>query len=667
VLGLPTFPVTPTNVAPNTTTAALGAPSTRKFNGLLTLADTLHHLPKHAVPGTWTSLPAPLASAGMPTISDIAVLNRRDALIVYVPAVKGAADYRAYLYDASKVTFKSTPNGTQPRGAVLACAGYRQRFERNIDALQSGTAEFLPVVHRELIQAIEVPGLVADGNYKVVVEALASPCPFPGVMGHTDASIPLAEGGAQSVRSFNDVKALYGNEILNGQGSSLADYTTRSARADTPRPAEPVGQPVPPNDPNIPADPVVLARSAIAVTRPAADEATNGPIFDVGSNAVFDDFGSDGIMSSFKTESRSEGAGLVSGGQFGDWFFWTIAVQQAISASGGYENGNDPKGVQVWRRHGRLYTTFGDWAQDVLGAVYFTSTKTLPQQLDASKYVHSLFRIDSGASQRRYWHWFMCGGATREELVDPVTRIPRARPVAQPFFYLPAGPKLDYGFNPTAPVLGEAKTQYHDKECLNLIQLGSGWNWGAPGGYAKTTWFDEPHSELHAFINPAGVEHGIINLKPAGWNDGDVDGGSGMPWRVNAQKQATQPMFEPFDQQAPLTHFDVFVRPDRVVFYINGRQSFCSDLSDRPLTMKYGLIGYGNVLYHSSAEITTNYVGQVQDQKAVGGSFHYVMNTPFTDTRIWDAVGHSEKIDIPTPQFTFDPALCFKPQSIAVR
>lgn len=611
-------------------------------------------MPKHAIPATWTTLPGPLASTGAPTISDIAVLNRRDALIVYVPAVQGAADYRAYIYDASKVTF----SGTQPRGAVIACAGFRQRFERNIDALLSNTLNFVATKTREVIQAIEVPGMVADGNYKVVVEALASPCPFPGVMGHTNATVPLFNSGSFAIRSFNDVKALYGNEIINGQGSTLTDY--KVVGADHSAPAETVGLAVSPTDAKMPADPLVIARSAITVTRPAADEALNGPIFDVGSNATFDDFGSDAIMTSFARETRSEGAGLVSGGQFGDWFFWTVAVQQALTGSGSIEDGNNPKGVQVWRRHGRLYTTFGDWGQDVLGAVYFASAKTQPQQLDTTKYVHSFFRVNSGASQRRYWHWFMCGAATRDELADPLTHTPRGRPVAQPFFYAPGG------MNPSAPMLGEAKTPYHDKECLNLIQLGAGWNWGPPSNVLSATWFDEPHSELHAFINPEGVERGIINLKPDGIQDFDTDAKGGMLWRLNAQKQAMQPMFEPFDQEAPLTHFDVFVRPDRVIFYVNGRQAWCGDLSDRPLTMKYGLIAYGNVLYHSSAEITTNYLGQTQDTEAVGGSTHYVMNTPWADTRIWDAVGHSEKIDIPT-QFNFDPGACFKPKSSAVQ
>jgi hypothetical protein len=76
--------------------------------------------------------------------------------------------------------------------------------------------------------------------------------------------------------------------------------------------------------------------------------------------------------------------------------------------------------------------------------------------------------------------------------------------------------------------------------------------------------------------------------------------------------------------------------------------------------MKYGLISYGSVLYHSGAEVGESYLG------GHGGTTHYLMNTPWADTRAWDLVGHAEKIDIPT-QFKFDPATCFKPGSTAVR
>jgi hypothetical protein len=638
------FPQAPNVVMPGTTAAALGHPSATKVNGIKTILDTLHHMPRHAIPATWASLPSQLT--GLPSISDIAILNRGDAAIIYVPAVKDAADYRAYIVD-STVSF----SGSQPRNAVIACAGYRQRFARNVNHVIPGAAA--NPLARELIQALEVPGLVNNGSYTIIVEALSTPCPFPGVMAHTNANIPLTGSGPSSFpyRSFNEVKTLYGNEILNGQGSALNDYTV--SKENGALPAEQLGRPVAPDDARAPADPQVIARSAIVITRPAADESENAPIFDVGPNSVFEDFASDGIMTSLKQETRSQGAGLAVSGKFNDWYFWTMRVQPAFDQNNNWEGSTNPKAVQVWQRHGRLYTTFADMAQDVMGGVYFASTKSMPQQLDTSQYVHSMFRIDSGASNRRYWHWLMCGANTAEELVDPATHIPRILPIGTGFFQDPTG------YNPSSNHDGEPLTQYHEKECLGLAQIGGAWIFGTPQD-AQPGWFDAPHSNLHAMIHPAGTRQGVINLKPSGIPDGDTNAQGGMGWRLNANKHPTSPMFEPFDQQAPLTHYDIFVRPDRVIFYVNGRQAWCGDLSERPLTMKYGLIAYGNVLYHSGAENSEAYVG------GTGGAFHYIMNTPWADTRIWDLVAHSQKIDIPT-QFAFNPATCFKPASTQAR
>jgi hypothetical protein len=653
---------------------ALGEPSASIINGLALIRDTLHHTPKTAVDATLGTFPPKLANAAMSTIPNIKVLNRRDAAIIYVPNVAGAADYRAYIYDSTKVTFA----GAQPRGAVVACAGYRQRYVRGFDSL--GRNYPVPAVtKRELMQAIEVPGLVLDGNYNIIVEALATPCPFPGILAHTSATLPLSDvagGGTFSYYSFSEMLSTYGNEILNGQASSLTDYKVIAPIKPRPypvRPAEPVGLPVRFNSTVAPADPTVIARSVITVTRPAADEAVNAPIFDVGPNSHWDDFSTNAIMTTLRPPvgagKRAEGAGHVSEGKFGDWFFWTIGLQPAYQSgsSGPVESGNNPKSAQVWSRHGRLYNTFADWSQDIWGSMMFSSTKSRPQKLDTTKYVHSFFRVDSSATQRRYWQWTMCGGATQAELVDMTTGIPLARPVGQPHFYDFWEGSAISGKNPSRAMteLGETQQPWHNKECLTLLQIGDYYK-NSPSG-AASSWFDEPHSALRVFIHPAGTAKGTINLKPAGIVDNYADGEGGMYWRLDASKKPLQPMFEPFDQLAPLSHYDMFVRSDRIIFYINGRQAWCGDLSDRPLTMKYGYISYGSLLYHSSAAIETEYVGvEGYPGQPVGGNFHTVMNTPWANVSTWDAVGHSENLDIPS-QFTFDPARCHKPKSMVTK
>ena len=682
-------------VMPGTSATALGPPSGFQFNGLGLVTDALHHGPKHAVAPHWSPLPAALAAEGKPSIPNVTSLNRRDAVILYVPNVQGAADYRAYVYDPSTVTYTGPINGTlQPRGAVISCAGFRQRYTRSWDATYgayAGQPGIVPVTHRELLQEVEVPGLLNDGTYMIVIEALSSPCPFTGTPAHTPATIPIwweynVGGDNQTLdfRSFGEMRTLYGNEILNGQGSALTDYkAVHASSCTTPgpacvpadsAPAELLGRAVPPDDPTFPADPVVIARSVVAITRPAADEALNAPLFDVGSNAAWDDFAapiggsSNAIMTSLHHETRLEGAGAVGGGQFGDEYYWVYGAQLA----NGDSSSDNPLGVQVWQRHGRRYTTFSDFGQDIWTNVEFSSTKTKPLRLDPTntKYVHSFWRVNSGAAQRRYWTWELCGAATRDELVDPATNIPAAhfRVTGQPFYF-----SQDGGDNPSAQRLeANPDPNYRAKECLGLLQIGAYWYWGPPPGHDASTWIDEPHSELRAFIHPADLDYGVINLKPANMGDGDGDSDAnppdhGMLWRLDANRQPTRPMFEPFDQDGVLTHYDAFVRPDRVVLFINGRQAFCADLSDHPLTMQYALPVYGNVLYHSTADIPTSYVGLENFIGAAGGSFNYVMNTPWTTTAIWDAIGQSEMIDIP-PQFsTFDANACFKPASWLAR
>jgi hypothetical protein len=605
-----------------TTPIALGAPSSASFNGLGIALDPLHRVAKHAVVASRITPPSSLN--GLPHIPDVRLLARRDALIVYVPNVAGAADYRAYAIN-NAVSFQ---NGA-PRGAVVACAGYRQYPWKRPSSLAI----------RELLQSLELPGLRGAGRYQLVVEAIAEPCPFTGLLGHSSATLPTnimptlesATGGTVPIVGFTDVQQRYGNEILNGQGAS-SDWVMQSGQKR--------GQPA------LARDPSVIARSVLQVTLPFPDETQNAPIIDVGNNSHFDDFGTDAIATGLTSNPDYQfGDQRAVQGAFGDWFVWGNGAQAAQN-----DPTDNPKGVQIWQRHGRLYTTFGDWAQDVMADIHFASRKTKPLELDQSRYLHSFFRVDSSASDRRYWHWMLCGAATREELVDN-TNTPLLRPILDPFFY------EDNGINPTSRHGNEAAKPNHNQECLQILQLGGLFAPTVPNGAL------EPQHSLVAIINPKGRARGVINLTPTGF---DNFGTAAQFWRQTPTGGYASPLLEPFDQQAPLTHFDVFTRPDRTVLFINGRQAACWDYSQRPLEMKFGLPIYGSVLYHSDAEYSEKYRPQPANGFPANGLYHYMMNTLAADTRVWDAVGHSQKIDIPA-LFDFNPALCFAPATMAIR
>jgi hypothetical protein len=621
--------VTATFVASGATgpAAKLGDPSATPFNGIVAVLDRWHRVPKHAVPAVTAPMPAPLSGASLPYLSDINVLSRRDALIVYVPNIAGAADYRAYAVK-SGVTFVDSVNGRQPRGAVIACAGFRRHFYEPVPTPNGQRT-------RELMQALELPGLVNDGSYTIIVEALKTPCPYTGHPGHTDALLSDNANKWGDIKSPQTVLQAYGNEIINGQGARTA-WANRNSSA-------PLGLAVPPDSSEFPKDPVVIARSALSLTLPAADETINAPIIDVGPNAMFDDFEKDLSMAGvvYPDPWHNYPLGTIPG----EWAFWGAGLE---AAEGQGYGAPAFRGMQVLQRHGRLYNTFGDWEQGVLGTMSFSSLKTLPQQLDDTKYLHSFFRVNSDATPRRYWSWTLCGGATREELVDVQTRMPRIRPLTFPNMMW-AGAD-----NPTVRGVDQpADPSRYNKECLQIAQIGGAEaHWPRDGG-------DRAASSLVTVLFPAGTESGIVGLGTANSGGGGDNGfSSGYFWRLDSAGNRAGPLIEPFDQLSPLTHFDIFLRRDRLLIFINGRQGICVNLKPRPLTMKYGLVTYGNVLYHSSAE-----VGQIEDADA--SDSQYRLNTPISDTRAWDAIGHAERIDIPS-QFVVDESTCFAPMSTAV-
>jgi hypothetical protein len=647
--------------------AAVGAPSTTIFNGLMTIADPSAHTPIHAVAGAVGTMPSALATDNLPYIPNLKVLARGDAIILYFPSVAGAADYRAYAV-TSDVSYVSASNGKQPRGAVIACAGFRQHSYQS--AVNGGYHT------RELLQAIELPGFINPGDYTIVVEATTSPCPFVGMPAHTDAQITMANDGTTNVfhkadpanykysgipmavfKSFETMKQQYGNEIINGQGSAIA-WPTRATAAK-------IGAAVPANDATFPSDPKAVARSAIAVRMPFFDESVNAPIFDVGVHSIFEDFAIDAMVAPTAIGKNPDYAGfngftmnpLFSLGN--EWQFWGRFMQPA-DAIPGTANGTlwttqALLGTQVFTRHGRLYTTFGDTNQDVGGSLSFSSTRVPVVTMDNQKYIHSMFRLNSEATHRRYWYWTMCGGATGAELFDTATGQYKIRPL---LFETSFGPG---GNNPSIPdghTLASTSTANDAvgiaKECLSITEE------ARPEAPFRTDGSAQTSAVIRAQIHPANKSHGIIALGNTSSDSPVVSGTSslGFRFKVDAKGNRVGPMIEPFDQLQPLVHYDVFVRRDRLVVFINGRQGFCVDLSDIPLTMNYAMIGYGDLLYHSAIEWQ-----ELSDSAANKDPqlYQYQLNTPIATSRIWDVVAHADMIDVPAQFATFDPTLCRKP------
>ena len=103
---------------------------------------------------------------------------------------------------------------------------------------------------------------------------------------------------------------------------------------------------------------------------------------------------------------------------------------------------------------------------------------------------------------------------------------------------------------------------------------------------------------------------------------------------------------------APRTAYDIYIRRDRVIMYVNGEQRLCNDFPSVALTMAEGALGYGQVLYHSSAE-RLEFSRGYNDRT---GQLYYLSNTPFVDVRTWDNVGYQEGVGSPAD---FDDSVCY--------
>ncbi len=678
------------------TPATLGCPSTTLFDGLTIIPDQETHLPRHAVPFAAAAFPSAFSQqTALPYIPNVYALLRQDTLLIYVPPVAGAADYVAYAVNAPGRTVSfaapgATVNGVknnssfvQPRGAVVACAGYRNH---NYEAKVVNGHHV-----RELNQQIELPGFVANGNYTVIVEATASPCPYVGMQASVDATVTavnMANSNGLSLpamgayTSAQTQLAKYGNEIVNGQGAATSWSNRLTALT--------LGQPVAAGDPTFPSDPAIIAQSALTLQVPFFDESVNAVVFDKGNNALYDKFQSEipFVPSSVSTVS---GNGIsVPAFYFGpsvtttsgataqaSYQFWSINMNPADSVdalTGAVTNKN--ASVQAFEHDGRLYDDIADGGQDVSGTLSFTPMTTGPLQLDPNnvKYVHSEFRVNSEATPRRYWTWTMCGASTPSALMDG-NNNPLVHPIVYESSLLPGGN------NPTLldthPDGGSVTTNSSALECLSVGPIGY-------PEYPRTDAWPRTSENLMAVINPAGYQYGVINLQNSK-EDSNIPAGAipGFRYMLDKNQNMVGDVVEPFDQVAPLAHYDLFIRPNRLVVFVNGRQAFCVDMSQRPLAMKYGLVAYGDLLYHSAREqadmsVQVGLPGGAQSSDSLQGAtdnytfegsslYHVILNQPITSTRAWDAIGQADNIDIP-PQFsTFDPTTCIAPSNTNIQ
>ena len=323
----------------------------------------------------------PLSWPTAPRLTPVRVAARRDSVVVLVPEVAGARDYRVFRVPVGATVTADASGQEQVSGTTLYCAGFRQHN------LPAGAG-------LELLRQIEVTDLF--GPTRLVIEAVDRPCPFPGVLGaeHADfnvtmSEVPVNERGTYSLFTEAEQRLRYGSLIVNGHGPG----------ARLGQPAEPVA-------------PKVLARTTVLV----APSGTATPRV----KDFFDDF-RDGDAPHFVADLPS--MELTQRGkrfQNARWNFHTYGAEAA----------------QFFLDRGQLHTVVADWEQDI-----FASNIAYPRRvakLSDTDYLHVTFEVGSNSTSRRYWWLGLCGAPTAGATMDAQGTL-RGNIILSPFFHQPDG------------------------------------------------------------------------------------------------------------------------------------------------------------------------------------------------------------------------------------
>ena len=359
--------------------------------------------------------------------------------------------------------------------------------------------------------------------------------------------------------------------------------------------AEQIGLPAPPDPP------VVLARTAL---RTRFDPQTPPPV-----TTFFDDFADPQPLQFI---SEAPGRNVSQQGKIFQNDKWSV-----------YSYGSSL--VDIFFDRGQLHTILADWNQDIFGHNIMYPRQ--PVQIDDELYLHATFEVHGNATGRRYWWFFVCGadepGQTFTDdglLADDIIRTS--------FFYQPDGR------NPSFSLWNCFQMFPRDGFPYDL----------APSG-------TRPQSDLFVMVNEAGapVRDNVTNLNP------DQYGISWIPrgWfrTQDADGNLTGPIMDDQLLIAPRARYDVYLRRDRVMLYVNGDLRLCNDFPDNALTMAEGALGFGQVLYHSAAERLEFF----KESNLRSGQWYYRTNTPFLDARTWDNMGYDELVAAPAD---FDPSVC---------
>ena len=606
------------------------------------------------LPDAKTSAVARLALTKAPSFPGrIEVTANRSSVMLYLPLVPGAKDYRVFSAEHGVVS-KIVGDTEDIIGASITCAGLRQRNDcDDTEAVKAyGDAEIIMAAHcrddvrsinwpKTVARRVEVNGLVGPSD--LIIEAIDRLCPFVGALGKTHAEVRIA--GAQTpltttfagrlltfpvfrptfpIRTELEVRSDFGSLIINGHGPAPRPADLRQG------PYLNVAQPAP-RDP-----PLVLNRTFIR----ASPLGTSRRPVGYKDSDIFDDF-SDSSDHFVLQAKRKHIEGVILPAGLGNV---TGAVHFANSNWNHYAFNYDVS--QVYIDRGQLNMLIADSGQDVMASnvIYPKRVLQIPSTRDA--FLHITFETQGNATQRRYWWLHLCGSDRPGQTYAGTTFTGTSTVLAAPFFMDPAsgGPISMAGWN-----------------CLQFIPRAGSFE-VLPGGERQNTALGGSRSQgsMRILVNrptPAGQEarkdtNSVQLLDPAQvpGDQQQVNGQWLRSWddlhRVNGS------IFDDELYVAQRTKFDIYVNRSRIVMFINGKQKICDNLKKSQISMAEAAVGLGQVFYHSSAE-RTELMGPMWVKT---GQHYYLHNTPFVDVRSFDNIGMRESVALPP---SFKPGPCY--------
>jgi hypothetical protein len=595
----------------------------------------------------------PLSSA--PALGTINYLPNRSSVLLYLPGVTGARDYRVFAVESGVSVSVNSTNQEHVNGATISCSGLRQRNQCCDDEILPitynnplldmplcegyGDLARRPNVPEELTQTVEIDGVAP--NTTLVVEAIDRQCPFPGLFGSTHMDVPIAAGalGPPTVsvvvnnnpytlqlipatfplQTEAEIRAQYGSMIFNGQGPNQPTLDPTSP-AFPESPYIRLAQPAPADDP------VVLSRSVVSVSPTGTSTLPEG----FSATDFFDDFSDDTdqpvLLRTTDPANAILGVGTpINVYETKNWVLYDIANQ--------FSN--------FFIDRGQLDMSMGDAYQGAMTtqAIY---PRGRPFQLPtADTYLHVTYEVERNETPRRYENLALCGSDTIGQTYTGDTLA--AAPYPQPGFM------NEIGTTPTN-VLGW--------NCLTLVGRGAGYG-VLPGGDIVS------HADTSLKITvvrthpaPAPGEYRAVTLDPYTTAYGpSQEPDFYLLWERQIDDSGN-PVGVWLDDQMHIwqrTRFDVYINRSQVVEYVAGQQRICQNLDPTAITMAEAAVGFWHILYHTSAEFVE--IRQDGESDNPSTDQHHVMhNTPFADERSYDNVGIQENVALPA---AFDSALCF--------